>query len=102
ESCCEVIMERLIRKITNRRIAAVSVGIFVASMLPIWYLAFYARPSGDDYGYSALTHSAWINTHSLVEVFKAAVVTVKQNYAGWNGDWFTTFLFSLMPEVFVP
>lgn len=95
-------MERLIRKITNRRIAAVSVGIFVASMLPIWYLAFYARPSGDDYGYSALTHSAWINTHSLVEVFKAAVVTVKQNYAGWNGDWFTTFLFSLMPEVFVP
>lgn len=95
-------MERLIRKITNRWIAALSVGMFVVSMLPIWYLAFYARPSGDDYGYSALTHSAWIDTHSLVEVLKAAVVTVKQNYVGWNGDWFTTFLFSLMPEVFVP
>ena len=71
-------------------------------MLPIWYLAFYARPSGDDYGYSVLTHAAWVDTHSFIEVIKAAMETVRINYTGWNGDWFTTFLFSFMPEVFVP
>ena len=76
--------------------------IFIFSMLPIWYLSAYARPSGDDYGYSALTYAAWLETHSLAEVIKAAVETAKTSYIDWNGDWFTTFLFSLMPEVFKP
>ncbi len=96
-------MKKMLGKLTNSKcIAALSLGIFGISMLPIWYLAFYARPSGDDYGYSALTHAAWIESHSMLEVFMAAIETVKRNYVGWNGDWFTTFLFSLMPEVFVP
>lgn len=85
-----------------RLIAIFFVLGFIISMLPIWYLAGYARPSGDDYGYSVLTHTAWLDTHSLIEVFKASIETVKNYYIGWNGDWFTTFLFSLMPEVFVP
>ena len=96
-------MKKMLGKLTNSKcIAALSLGIFGISMLPIWYLAFYARPSGDDYGYSALTHAAWIESHSMLEVFMAAIETVKRNYVGGNGDWFTTFLFSLMPEVFVP
>lgn len=95
-------MKKLLIRKKNNLIAGFSVLVFGMSMLPIWYLAGYARPSGDDYGYSALTHAAWLDTHSLIEVFKAAIRTVKNNYFGWNGDWFTTFLFSLMPEVFVP
>ena len=92
------------KKITidNKMIAALSIFLFVLSMIPIWYLGHYARPSGDDYGYSVLTHTAWLETHSLIEVFKAGIATVKQFYNAWNGDWFTTFLFSLMPEVFAP
>ena len=86
----------------NKKIAVAAATLFVLSMLPIWYLARYARPSGDDYGYSYLTHAAWLDTHSLTAVFRAGVQTVKHYYNTWNGDWFTTFLFSLMPEVFVP
>lgn len=95
-------MKKYLNGEKNQLVAVLSVLIFIASMLPIWYLAGYARPSGDDYGYSVLTHAAWVDTHSLFAVFKAAIETVKINYIGWNGDWFTTFLFSLMPEVFVP
>ncbi len=76
--------------------------IFTLSMLPILYLSFYAAPSGDDYGYSILTHAAWLETGSLWAVIKAGFVTVRKFYVGWNGDWFTTFLFSLMPEIFKP
>lgn len=76
--------------------------IFFASLIPIFYLAPYARPSGDDYGYSVLTHAAWQDTHSLTAVFKAGMETVRNMYQSWNGDWFTVFLFSLMPEVFAP
>lgn len=76
--------------------------IFCLSILPILYLSFYAAPSGDDYGYSILTHAAWLETGSLWAVVKAGFATVKKFYIGWNGDWFTTFLFSLMPEIFKP
>ncbi len=94
-------MNKIINWMSDRKIAVLSIIILGISLVPIFYLAPYARPSGDDYGYSVLTHAAWQNTHSLIEVFKAAIETVKQMYRGWNGDWFTTFLFSLMPEVFV-
>lgn len=95
-------LQKLTQKLNNKMFAWCSVLLFFCSMLPIWYLAFYARPSGDDYGYSALTHTAWLDTHSLIEVLKAAVATSQNYYNSWNGDWVTTFLFSLMPEVFVP
>lgn len=87
----------------NTKAVALTMGfIFIISMMPVWYLAFYARPSGDDYGYSVKTHQAWLNTHSLIEVFKAGIETTKEMYTIWNGDWFTVFLFTWMPEVFVP
>lgn len=95
-------LKGLAEKLNNKVFAWCAALLFFLSMIPIWYLAFYARPSGDDYGYSALTHAAWMDTHSLIEVFKAAAQTVVNNYNSWNGDWATTFLFSLMPEVFAP
>lgn len=95
-------LQKMIEKWNNKVFAWGAALAFFLSMLPIWYLAFYARPSGDDYGYSALTHAAWMDTHSLIEVLRAAAQTVVNNYNSWNGDWATTFLFSLMPEVFVP
>lgn len=95
-------LRKLAEKLNHKVFAWAAVLLFLVSMLPIWYLAFYARPSGDDYGYSVLTHAAWLDTHSLIEVLKAAVQTVVNNYNSWNGDWVTTFLFSLMPEVFMP
>lgn len=92
----------MIKKGNKNVEAVIIILIFIVSMLPIWYLAGYARPSGDDYGYSVLTHVAWLETHSLIEVLKAAINTVEKYYTSWNGNWFTVFLFSLMPEVFVP
>ncbi len=96
------IWKKTVDFISDKKIAEVMLGMLVLSLVPILYLAGYARPSGDDYGYSVFTHAAWVDTHSLVEVFKAAVHTVKGMYQAWNGDWFTVFLFSLMPEVFAP
>ncbi len=95
-------MNLLLGKINTKAVALLMGFVFIVSMLPIWYLAFYARPSGDDYGYSRGTHRAWLNTHSLIEVFKAGIETTREMCTGWNGDWFTVFLFTWMPEVFVP
>lgn len=79
-----------------------SLLVFGVSLLPLLYMCRYVHASGDDYGYGALTHAAWLDTGSLMEVFRAAAETVKHYYYGWQGTWSTIFLFSLQPEVFSP
>lgn len=95
------LIDRLVVCFDMKKISLITFGIFLVSMIPIWYLAFYARPSGDDYGYAINTHKTWLETHSLIEVLKAGLMTTKSMCNTWNGDWFTVFLFTLMPEVFV-
>lgn len=84
-----------------KKISLITCVLYVISMLPNLLLAFIARPSGDDYGYSAASRQAWIASHSFFEVIKAGVETTKHMCTIWNGDWFSVFLFTLMPEVFV-
>lgn len=75
-------------------------AVFALSLLPILYLTVVNRASGDDYGYGAHTHAAWLATGSIVEVGKAVGQTILQYYDGWQGTWFSIALFSLQPEVF--
>lgn len=85
----------------NRKmIACASVIIFLILLIPIVYLTGVNRATGDDYGYGFHTRTAWMGTHSLVEVFKGMCRTVKEFYGGWQGTWFSIAVFALQPEVF--
>ena len=75
---------------------------FILRLIPLLYMCRYVHASGDDYGYGMLPHLAWLNSHSFVEVLKAAGATVREYYYGWQGTWASIFLFSLQPEVFSP
>lgn len=83
-------------------ITVICVLVFLASLAPVFYLAGYVHATGDDFGYGTLTHAAWLDTHSLLEVFRAALKTIGNYYRGWQGTWFSVFLFTLQPEVFSP
>jgi len=74
----------------------------IISMVPILMLSSVNRATGDDLGYGLITHHAWIDTHSLIEVFKAMCQTVRNYYYSWQGTWFSIALFTLQPEVFSP
>lgn len=80
--------------------ALMGLFIFVLLLLPIIYLSFVNRATGDDYHYGILTRAAWMGSHSLAAVIKAACKTVKQFYYSWQGTWFSIFVFALQPEVF--
>lgn len=77
-----------------------AVVVFALSLLPILALAGVDRATGDDWSFGLLTHLAWVDTHSVWQVFKAACASVKKYYDSWQGTWFSVFLFSLQPEVF--
>lgn len=80
--------------------AWVSVLFLILLLLPVFYLSFVNRASGDDYNYAAGARAAWMTTHSLAEVCRAACQTVSSYYYSWQGTWFSIFVFALQPEVF--
>ena len=95
-------MKKIFDWFDDKKLAVMMFVGFIISTVPFFYLAHYARPGGDDFGYAVLTRHAWVDTGSLWEVFIAALQTVRQFYYGWSGDWLGIFFYSLMPEVFAP
>ena len=83
-----------------KNISWIALIVFGLMLLPICYLSFINRATGDDYGFSLYTKIAWDSSHSIIEVIKSACGTIKQVYSGWQGTWFTIFLFTLQPEIF--
>ena len=81
-------------------LSLVSFIIFVLLMLPVLYLSFVNRATGDDYGYAIYTRAAWMGTHSIMELLKASWRTINQSYYSFQGTWFSLFLFTIQPEVF--
>lgn len=90
----------LCRFLSEKFMALFGSAVFFALMLPVLYLSFINRASGDDYGYSAATRAAWVSSHSLAEVFKASAQTIRESYYSWQGTWFSIFCFSMQPEIF--
>ncbi len=85
---------------THKKIAILCIVVFIISMIPIYYLSGFVYASGDDYGYGATAHWAWLNTHSIFEVLKAAAEYAIGCWYSWQGTWFSVFLFCLQPGVF--
>ena len=77
-----------------------AVIVLILSLLPVFALAGVDRASADDWSFGTLTHLAWMDTHSVFQVLRAAFASVKKYYYAWHGTWFSVFLFSLQPEVF--
>lgn len=90
--------EKIIKLI--RVVTWMGVLLLVLLLIPVLYLSFVNRASGDDYGYGTFTRAAWVGSHSLLPVLREACQTVKRYYGGWQGTWFSVFVFSLQPEVF--
>lgn len=84
---------------TESRIAAVLVILFVASLIPVFWLGSYGYPSADDYGFSAYSHIAWTGTHSIWQTLKAAGTTVIERWYGWQGTFSSIFLMALQPGI---
>lgn len=94
------IYNRICDLLSIRNMSWMALILFIILMIPVCYLSFVNRASGDDYGYGAYTRVAWLTSHSLWEVIKAACYTIEEYYYSWQGTWFSIFLFAFQPEVF--
>ena len=55
---------------TESKIAILLIALFIAGLIPIFLLGRYDYPSADDYGFSAYSHVAWMQSHSVIQVLK--------------------------------
>lgn len=72
---------------------------FGVSLIPLLFLSRYALPACDDYYYGVKTYRAWMDTHSVMMVLRAALDTVVEYWHRWQGTYSSIFLMSLTPGI---
>lgn len=89
-------------KIKNNEkfIAIILVIVFIIMLIPLLYIGKYDYHCADDFGYSAASHIAWEDTHSLVSVLQAATNTVVEHWFTWQGTFSTMYLMALEPGIY--
>ncbi len=75
-------------------------AVLLISLIPLLDLARYSHSCADDYSYGLLTHQAWVNSHDLFAVLRAACQKVALNYMDWQGSFSAMFIFALQPAIF--
>lgn len=93
-------MERRIYKLLPTFIVIGAVLLLLVAIAPIIGVSTYSHPCADDYTYGMMSHSAWLNTHSVVETIKQAFLQVKDSYYTWQGTHTSIFLMAMSPAVF--
>ena len=81
------------------KVAVFLVSLFIAGLVPIALISRYDYPCADDFGFSAYSHIAWQEDHSIPAVLGGAVRTVAERWYGWQGTFSSIFLMSLQPGI---
>ena len=81
------------------KVSVFLVLLFIASLIPIALISRYNYPCADDFGFSAYSHIAWQETHSIPSVLGGAVRTVVERWFGWQGTFSSIFVMALQPAI---
>lgn len=73
---------------------------YIVLLIPVLYIGRYNYHGADDFGFSAASHVAWEDTHSIFQVIKAAGETVIDRWHTWQGTFTTMFLMSMEPGLY--
>ncbi len=90
----------LVQEVTQERLAFICRLVFFASLIPLIVIALYNYPADDDFGFTLPAATAWLQTHSIIEVIRAILVKTHDIYMGWQGDFISTLFFQLNPLIF--
>lgn len=83
-----------------QKYARIALILLAISLIPIIWISFYDHPFEDDYNYGTLTRIAWMESHNLIALLKAAVQTSSDKYLTWQGSFTGCFMMSLQAGIF--
>ena len=89
-----------IKKILNKKTLLIILAIaFIASLLPMLYIAKFNYPYRDDFSFSADTYHTLRDTGSIFKGIGTSFEAVKEKYYTWQGTFSSIFLFTLAPNI---
>lgn len=83
-----------------QKYARITLVILMLSLIPIIWISFYDHPFEDDYNYGAATRLAWMESHNLITLLKAAIQTSADKYQNWQGSYTGCFMMALQAGIF--
>lgn len=78
----------------------VAIGVLIAVLVPLFWIAHYNFKSVDDYNFSQNAAAVWEESHSIIRVFSAQISYTKDIYLSWQGNFFSTWFYSSMIGIF--
>lgn len=91
---------QLRKLITPKTLAAFTTVIYVCSLIPLLWIAWYNYPSADDYSIGSNCHQAWMATHNVFAVIWQGVVRAADDWVNWMGYFTSNFLMAVPPSTF--
>ncbi len=92
--------ERIKKWVTPKRVAVMLTAVYVASLIPLLWIAWYNYPSADDYSIGSQSHQAWVGSHSLFRVLGAGIARAVDDWCNWMGYFTSNFLMAIPPSTF--
>lgn len=92
---------RWLRKIITPKIfAAFTTIVYVCSLIPLLWIAWYNYPSADDYSIGSNCHQVWMATHNVFAVIWQGIVRAADDWVNWMGYFTSNFLMAVPPSTF--
>ncbi|MDR2546882.1 MAG: hypothetical protein LBC96_05130 [Lachnospiraceae bacterium] len=96
----EICFSFIEKRLTTRHLAIVCGVVYIVSLLPLLYIAFFNHPNSDDYWFGITAYKAWVNERSIISVVGAAIEHTRYFYHTWQGTISSIFIMSLPPFIF--
>ncbi|MCH5250734.1 MAG: hypothetical protein J1E98_12405 [Lachnospiraceae bacterium] len=86
--------------ITPGRLLCLLIVVFIAGLIPLFWIGVYNYPVADDYTFGAACRGVWMESHSAIAVIVRAATRAWEYYQNWTGCLSSSFFMALQPAVF--
>lgn len=90
----------LYKFITPAKLLFFFIILYVASLIPLFWIGCYNYPVADDYTFGAACRNVWMESHSVISVIIRAATRTWEYYLNWAGCMSSSFFMALQPGVF--
>ena len=100
EERLKTIEGHLAKLLTPKKLAIFSTIVYVLSLIPLLWIAWYNYPSADDYSIGSNCHRIWVETHSLWQTIGQGIIRAVDDWVNWMGYFTSNFLMAMPPSTF--
>lgn len=92
--------KRISKLVTPGNFAIFTTVVYVCSLIPMLWIAWYNYPSADDYSIGSNCHQVWMATHNVFAVIWQGILRAVDDWVHWMGYFTSNFLMAMPPSSF--